>query len=144
MTLEPQPSGAPESWAKDAAALILDPKRDWTMKRPFAALIRDVMLDAGASVTADLRNRVLLAALAHGQVRTPVAQARAERGLREGVRGYLWLPEEPDGDLALDGEPDNPDDVVVVADGLSSVDRHEVMQRQRWAALRMGRFLFFF
>lgn len=141
MTLEPQPSGAPESWAKDAAALILDPKRDWTMKRPFAALIRDVMLDAGASVTADLRNRVLLAALAHGQVRTPVAQARAERGLREGVRGYLWLPEEPDGDLALDGEPDNPDDVVVVADGLSSVDRREVMQRQRWAALRMGRVL---
>ena len=111
------------------------------MQRPFAAIIRDVMLDAGVTVTVDLRSRLVLTALAYGQTRTPAAHAKAERALREGVRGYLWLPDDPEADLERAGEPDNADDVVIVAGGFDSVDRQELMQRQRWAALRMARVL---
>ena len=128
------------SWAEDAAALILDPKRTWAADRPLAELIRRVMLDEGAVVTGELRDKVVIAALAYGQTRATVSNVRSERAEREGARGYLWLPEDVEGDLERDGVPWNADDVVVVADGLD-FDRRQVMQRQRWAALRMGRAL---
>lgn len=96
------------------------------------------MLAPEEVVTTELRDKLVVAALALGQARTPVSMLTSEGAEREGVRGYLWLPDEVEADFEHGGLPWNGDDVVVVADGLD-FNRDELMQRQRWAALRMGR-----
>lgn len=138
MSSETQPSVAAQSWVEDAKALILSPKARWSGARPFAEQMGRVLLAPGEVASSWLRDRLIVAALARGDAFAALPTRQQEMAMREGVRGYLWLPTSLDDDFEVDGLPKTGDDIAVVSKG-ASINRHAIMQRQCWAGLRRGR-----
>lgn len=138
MSSASQPSPVAGSWIDDARALILMTKDDWTDDRPLAEKMASTLLAPGAHVGTLLRDKVVVAALARGDARSVPPMQQLEMAMREGVRGYLWLPNAVDANFEVDGFPQTSDDIAVVSKG-ASINRRAVMQRQCWAGLRRGR-----